>query len=221
MSERHSAATKRVALLQRQGELTPGAFFSYWAGPHAALASALPGLTRYTQNRLVKRVWSRSTEEPDFSFDGVAELEFDGTVATSILSETAQQALLEDETKFIGAITLCRVSPGSRPTWNHRQKIWMACGLSPNQSAVENFVLAIQRTGCAVFSVEQVESTFHRETLGFESSPPTVLATLWFDPDVNIVDQFSSSHWRDVAANCVTRGAAWLVDTIQIVPALR
>jgi uncharacterized protein (TIGR02118 family) len=221
MNERHSAETKRVALLQRQGEMTVDAFFSYWAGPHAALASALPGLTRYTQNRMVRRLWSTSTDEPGFSFDGIAELEFDRTAATSILSETAQQALLEDETKFIGAITLCRVSPGSRHAWNHRQKIWMACGLSPNQSAMETFVLAIQRTGCTDFSVEQVESTFHRDTLGFESSPPAVLATLWFDPAMCVADQFNSSHWRDVAASCVTRGAAWLVDVIQIVPALR
>jgi hypothetical protein len=221
MSEGHTAATKRVALLQRQGNMELDAFFSYWGGPHAELASTLPGLSRYTQNRMIEPLWAVSTDAPAFSFDGVAELEFEKTTAASTSSDATQKALVVDEAKFIGAITLCRVNLGGRHTWSQKQKVWVAGVLSTDKSVLDIFVSAIRCTACTDFSVEQVKSTFRRDTLGFESRPPTAFATLWFDSDVNVTDQFKSDRWRDVADSCLTRGAAWLVEVVQVLPTAR
>jgi uncharacterized protein (TIGR02118 family) len=63
-----------VIYLKRRADLPQPAFFSWWLGPHRALAEQLPGLRRYTI--------SLATDAPEGPFDGMAELWFDDLAAT-------------------------------------------------------------------------------------------------------------------------------------------
>ena len=174
---------KRCCLLRRRRDLSVAAFRDHWAGPHAAIARTLPGIARYTQNRVAKQLWERHAVAPAFGCDGIVELEFrdEKAMAEANASDAARRFLPEDELRFLDAITLCVAPAGARQTWPGKVKLMLAGRL---QDGVPDGALqdALGTSGCVEYSVDRVSATFHREDLGWEAEPPHVFSTLWFDP---------------------------------------
>src|SRR4051812_46215206 len=109
VSEPESAPAKRCCLLRRRRDLSFETFREYWAGPHAAIARTMPGIARYTQNRVAEQLWERHTGSMAFECDGIVELEFrdEKAMAEANASDEARRLLPEDELRFLDAITLC------------------------------------------------------------------------------------------------------------------
>ena len=66
---------KRMTLLAKREGLSTSDFRSYWAGPHAALALGMDGISKYTHNRVDKVLWT-TDGAPRFCIDGIVELYF-------------------------------------------------------------------------------------------------------------------------------------------------
>ena len=62
MKYRQTNMTKRMTLLAKKEGLSTSDFRNYWAGPHAALALGMDGISKYTHNRVDKVLWT--TEDP-------------------------------------------------------------------------------------------------------------------------------------------------------------
>jgi uncharacterized protein (TIGR02118 family) len=104
---------KVVFMLRRRDGITRDEFQRYWKGEHAELVKRHAerlGVRRYVQTHardtdLDDALAASRGSEPR-QYDGVAELWWDSTddlvqAATSEEGQTAQQALLEDERRFI------------------------------------------------------------------------------------------------------------------------
>ena len=104
---------KVVFMIRRREGMTREEFQRYWRGEHAELVkrhAGLLGLRRYVQTHATKTdlddalAGSRGSEP--HQYDGVAELWWDSIddlvrAATGEEGQAAQQALLEDERRFI------------------------------------------------------------------------------------------------------------------------
>jgi uncharacterized protein (TIGR02118 family) len=104
---------KVVFMIRRREGMTREEFQRYWSGEHAELVkrhAALLGVRRYVQTHarntdLDDALAGSRGSEPQ-QYDGVAELWWDSIddlvqAATSEEGQAAQQALLEDERRFI------------------------------------------------------------------------------------------------------------------------
>lgn len=212
-----SHLTKRCSLLRRRRDLSVEAFRAYWAGPHAALACRMPGIKQYTQNRMSEPLWT--LERAGFDCDGIVELEFrdQQILAEANKSDTARRLLPADEPNFMEAITLCAVSEGARQIWTGMQKVMLAAVVGANVS-FDRVRELCKATGCREHSFDSVSGTFHRDGLPYETEPPNLFATLWFDAGDNLEELFSSrSLWPGDATKCFTRGSAWLADPLAVV----
>lgn len=223
-SEDLSRWAKRTSLLQRRPGLSVDAFRAHWAGPHAAIACTMPGIARYTQNRVDQRLLAWSAQGPAYESDGIVELEFhdEAWARASTRSETALRLLPEDELRFMGAITLCRVACGARQTWPGHVKVMLAARLAGEPAAaLKTLASVLHQSGCKDSSVEAVRDTFHRDTLRYEQEPPHVFATLWFDPAADLAEVVDSrSEWMRAARACIGRGSLWRCDPLKIVDTL-
>lgn len=99
---------KRMTLISRRSDLTFDEFVAHWAGPHAAIAVQMPGLTSYFQNRAVQVIWTLEGDA-GFQIDGIPELSFESQAAMEHAgtTEVVRQLLPADELRFLSGITLC------------------------------------------------------------------------------------------------------------------
>jgi hypothetical protein len=219
---RHNGlAGKRTSLLQRRQDSTVQDFREHWVGPHAAIACMMPGIARYTQNRVIERLWQAAGSAQGYDCDGIVELEFrDEQAAAEANASNAVRTLLpEDEPRFLDGITLCRVPSGARQNWPGMVKVVIAARLADESAAgLEVFEKALTRTECAECSADPVIESFHMPKLRHEAEPPHVFATLWFPSDRDVSEVFSErSAWSQAASRCTRRGAAWWCDALPIV----
>lgn len=179
----------------------------------------MPGVSRYTQNRVLERLWASEPEAYDC--DGLVELEFrdEQALREANASETVRKLLPEDEPRFVEAITLCRVPAGARQTWPGRSKVMLAARLRDDaENGSERLQDLLASSGCLASSIDMVADVFHRPGLLHESEPPQVFATLWFDPRDDLREIFvERSPWSMSAASRLERGAAWLCDPLVVV----
>ena len=211
--------TKRCSLLRRRRSLTHDAFRAHWAGPHADIARLMPGIARYTQNRIADRLWSLPV--PAFDCDGIVELEFRDARAMSEAnaSDAVQRLLPEDEPRFVDAITLCRVPAGACQTRAGRTKAMLAARLSDSSAgSLDALREAVQASGCIECSIDPVQGSFHRQQLSHEAEPPHAFATLWFEPQADLRAAFAEgSGWDRAARACIVRGTVWHIDALPII----
>lgn len=211
MSTTQPAPLKRCSLLRRRADMSVDAFRTHWAAPHAAIARSMGGIARYTQNRVDQVLWERNEGEGAFPCDGIVELEFqDGpALAQANASPAVQRLLPEDEPRFMAAITLCNVSAGARQTWPGRTKVMLAATLGGTCSD-HDMHAALAASGCLEHSMDRVLAVNHRATLAYETRPPHLFATLWFDGPTIAPD------WARAIARLVERGTAWHIDPLPI-----
>ncbi len=221
LSKQSDFIGKRCSLLKRRQDLSVQSFRDHWAGPHAVIARAMPGISRYTQNRILECLWTRQPSFETSSCDGIVELEFrdEPSLLEANESDAVRRLLPEDEPRFLSGITLCRVPVGARQTWQGMSKVMLVARLTdPNGSPVEKMEALLLASGCVESSVDVVADAFHRSHLAYESDPPEIFATLWFDPRSDLQKAFGEhSAWHKAAAKCLIRGAAWLCDPLAIV----
>jgi hypothetical protein len=181
----------------------------------------MPGIARYTQNRVSEGLWNHSESKYAFECDGIVELEFrdEQSMVEANASETVRTLLPQDELNFLAAITLCRVPIGARQTWDGKVKAMLAGKLARASSLtrLHEFLGGIEPRP-AEFSIDLVLGASHREELDFERDPPNVFATLWFDPHHSLKTIFGpTSHWSKMAPSFISRGTLWRCDTLAIV----
>lgn len=207
---------KRTTLLQRRVDWSPQEFSDYWAGPHAAIALGIPHVTTYTQNRVIRPLWSLAGV-PAFECDGVVELEF--LDAPSMLdagqSLAVRELLPADELRFLRGITLCSVPRGARQIQAGVNKVMLAA--CPRDGWAD-FRALLERCGSRVFSVDPVHSVGHRPGLTFEPDPPQFFATLWFPVAADMYAAFApGSAWDARSDGVFRRATVWHMDPLPII----
>ncbi|CAG9274260.1 hypothetical protein C7402_102561 [Paraburkholderia unamae] len=179
----------------------------------------MPGIAAYTQNRVDARLWSYPSEAA-YECDGIVELEFEHEAAMAAAGETAvvREWLPADELKFLDGITLCRVEDGARQIRPGLLKVMIAAKLlDESESAIRRLQESLGLAGCVEWSTERVETTAHRESLGFEGDPPSVFASLWFAGEGDASRAFASGNWLKALESAVRRATAWQMDPLKIV----
>jgi uncharacterized protein (TIGR02118 family) len=90
---------KVMFLVTKRADLSREEFQRYWREVHAPLVAKMPGLRRYTQDRVVP-----DPQQGDSPLDGVAELWFDSLDAfQAALAAPEGQAVLADVPNFLDA----------------------------------------------------------------------------------------------------------------------
>jgi len=210
---------KRISLLRRRQDMTVDAFRAHWAGPHADIAREVPGIARYTQNRVKEVLWVTPHDHGEYLCDGLVELEFLDAHAMQLAGETvAVKALLpEDEMRFLQGITLCRTTKGARHLWPGMHKVMLAIRWEAVGCRGLSLDAWIQATGCLEYSVETVASAFHRAQLVHEPLAPHMFATLWFDHLASARRAMApQTSWSMSARAAMSKATAWLVDPLPI-----
>jgi uncharacterized protein (TIGR02118 family) len=92
----------RMGLLTRRPDVSPEAFRRHWREIHGPLAARLPGLRRYRQIHLLRRVALDGVADPGWPLDGISQLWFAaGADMRALASTPAYGAVAADEPRFM------------------------------------------------------------------------------------------------------------------------
>lgn len=194
-------------------------FRNYWAGPHAALALGMDGISKYTHNRVDKVLWA-SAEKPVYDIDGIVELHFKDAEAMRLAQASAvgQEYIPADEPIFLKGWTLCVVeTDGEEPT-NLSRKVIVPFHASPEERdelwrdlsrlAVSDRVLA---------TLNWTVSTAKRDRLWAEPNPPAGFICIWFESVAKAHEAFEpTSDLCHLIESHVSDAAAYLIDVRRI-----
>lgn len=212
---------KRMTLLARRDGLSTSDFRSHWAGPHAALALGMEGISQYTHNRVDKVLWSTQSP-PTFTVDGIVELYFrdDAAMRQAQASPTGQRHIPADEPLFLKGWTLCIVETEGRepPARGARAKVVIPflLGGQPRERFGRAFAQYADGAGLP-FALNWTVSTARRERLWTEPQPPDGFAVLWLasvaDAHDALVDESPLCRLLAAHAHAAT---AYLIDELVI-----
>lgn len=218
MTSRNSIKAKRTSMLRRRHDMSKEEFFAHWAGPHADIAKQIPGVSVYTQNRIVTDIWS-TPNNSIYHCDGIVELEFQDAQSRidAGSSDAVSRKLPQDELNFLDAITLCLVDGGVPHVRHGWIKVILGGYLHQGYNAqdLEQFIAS---SDVQHFSLEKVHEAFGRTSLAVEIKPPQVFATIWFAEEPQLKRFFcSASHWDQKAREIFQLCTVWHVDPLAIV----
>lgn len=205
---------KRMTLLARREETSTSMFRTYWAGSHAQLALSLPGVCKYTQNRVDGVLWQDESGEP-FRIDGIVELFFTDadTMATAQASDTGRLLIPEDEPKFLKGWTLCVVDTEG-PHDHAGVKVLLPIAVTPG-IAIDDAAAALRDVssvaGCAAVAINRVRHHAKRDRLWCEPVPPDLVAVYWFDGKDSAIAAFAPGGVFDITLKSLTRKASALL----------
>lgn len=210
---------KRMTLLAKKEGMSTSDFRGYWAGPHAALALGMAGISKYTQNRVDKVLWATDAH-PSFCIDGIVELYFrdEDVMCDAQASTVGKRHIPADEINFLKGWTLCIVdTEGDDTAQGCPVKVIVPFLL--DASLKEKFSLALAqyaRKEKLSFAINWTMTTARRERLWSEPSPPDGFAIFWFESVASAHDAFDE---RDICRLFVRHratAAAYLVDELSI-----
>ncbi len=211
---------KRMTLLARKEGFSTSDFRSYWAGPHAALALGMEGISKYTHNRVDKVLWSMD-DPRRFSVDGVVELYFrdEEAMRDAQASSVGRRHIPADEPNFLKGWTLCIVeTEGDQPGMgDHFVKVIVPFLLGT--SSKEKLGLAVTQYASEVnlrFALNWTVSTARRERLWCEPSPPDGFAVFWFDSVASAHDAFDEGVICNLLAAHSATATAYLINELPI-----
>lgn len=175
---------KRITLLRRRPDLSEAAFRAHWATPHAAIARRFSGMSKYTQNRVQRVLWSSGPDA--FQIGGVAELWFESAEAGAAAGQSSVTAdLIEDEPGFLSGLTGLIIGESWAMQSDARHKFMIfgrfdapdqmrseACRLLKHDSLQGN----AQEFGC-----DLLFPGFVRQILWHEPVLPNLVITVWYD----------------------------------------
>lgn len=215
---------KRMTLLAKRDGMSTSDFRGYWSGPHGKLALEMEGISRYTQNRVDKVLWSRFGV-PAFSVDGIVELWFEGEDAMrrAQASPIGKVHIPADETNFLRGWTLCIVDGPVTEAVSHGVKVMLPFFLKAN---AERRIFDDQLTGLVrevglekmgTFSLNWTASSARRDRLWAEPLPPTGFAVFWFANLSSAHDAFAADGLlAHGLQSIVDEGTAYLVDPLRM-----
>lgn len=212
--------TKRMTLLSRKEGLSTADFRNYWAGPHAALALGMEGISKYTHNRVDKILWN-SHDEPASSIDGIVELCFrdEDAMREAQASSIGRRHIPADELNFLKGWTLCIVNTEGDETRDHRCPVKVIVPFLLGSSSSQEFGHALSdhaREAGLRLSMNWTVSTARRERLWSEPSPPDGFAVIWFDGVAAAHDAFDEGAICSLLAFYSSRATAYLVDELLV-----
>lgn len=220
---------KRMTLISRRPDLTFDEFVAHWAGPHAAIAVQMPGLTSYFQNRVVQVIWSLEGDA-GFQIDGIPELSFESQAAMEHAgtTEVVSQLLPADELRFLSAITLCSLE--SDRHWQCRNRI------ASNSTKV--LVLAARRPGlgdaefrqgveslaelCSAHSdgvqIDWTRGDYGRPNLRREPIAPELFLTVWLATAARCTTLFADgTEFKALSRSLFCRVSALRCDPLRVI----
>lgn len=214
------ALIKRMTLLARRDGTSTSAFRTYWAGNHAQLALSLPGVCKYTQNRVDNVLWKDGSDEP-FCVDGIVELFFTDAeiMAVAQASDTGSLLIPEDEPKFLRGWTLCVVETDG-PHDHTGVKVLVPIAVQPGiavTDAADKLRDVTRVVGCTAVSINTVLQNAKRDRLWSEPVPPDLIAVYWFESVNSAVGAFSEHGvFNDVLVDIARKASALRCDPLTI-----
>jgi uncharacterized protein (TIGR02118 family) len=109
-----ATAIKRMSLLRRRANVSPGEFASEWRNVHGPLVKTLPGVLGYRQNLITGRQVPKGTPVAyeGLPIDGIVELWFESTdTLNAAFASPAGRETMAHASTFIGEITTFLVEP--------------------------------------------------------------------------------------------------------------
>ena len=165
---------KRMSLLHRRPDLSKEAFSAYWAGHHAAIARDYPGLAKYTQNHVFRRL--DAAERDVFETDGMAELWFPSeTEVAAAMKSSVAPALVADEPNFLAGVTGMLLTGVSVDDGTGGAKVIVLARRKTREGIPEG-----SAAGLLHASVSTVSSVFKRDALAALTTPPDTILTARF-----------------------------------------
>jgi uncharacterized protein (TIGR02118 family) len=208
---------KRMTLLAKKEGWSTSDFRAYWAGPHAALALGMDGISKYTHNRVDKVLWA-SGDAPVFDVDGFVELFFAGAEAMRLAqaSPVGQKFIPADEPLFLKGWTLCVVETDGEEPKERGVKVVVPFH-APSQARAGLWRDLSRMAGGTRFTLNWTVSTASRERLWAEPSPPTGFICVWFESVAKAHEAFEpASELRRVIESQASDAAAYLIDELTI-----
>ena len=203
-----------MTLLARREGTSTSAFRDHWAGGHARLALSLPGVCKYTQNRVDAVLWQDGSGEP-FRVDGIVELFFTDAdiMATAQATDTGSRLIPEDEPRFLKGWTLCVVEtdgPHDHAGVKVLLPIAVKAGMPIGDAAAALRDIA-SVAGCTAVAINTVLHHARRDRLWCEPVAPDLLAAYWFDDTDSAVRAFSQGGVADQTLTKLARKASALL----------
>lgn len=204
---------KRMVLLNRHPDLSRDQFFAYWAGPHAQVASQLPGVSRYTQNQVLECLWSDGGP----AADGIVELWFrdQESMERAAASDVGRRQVPEDERRFLSGITLVNVAPDAVEGRGSFAAKVILVGETVG-AGFHALPLAQEEATWLASCAHVAERVYGREGLRLQSGVSGLL-NLWFDNAEDARAFFARPSTRDVLRRQLRTGVAYLVNPLQII----
>ncbi|PSL79999.1 hypothetical protein C7T35_34555 [Variovorax sp. WS11] len=205
-----------MTLLAKKEGLSTSDFRSYWAGPHAALALGMEGISKYTHNRVEKVLWT-TNDPPCFCIDGIVELYFrdEEAMCDAQASTIGRRHIPADEPNFLKGWTLCIVdTEGDEGDASDRAVkviVPFLLGASPKERFAAEIARYASETGLRL-ELNWTASTARRAQLWSEPHPPDGLAVLWFGSVASAHDAFDEGAICSLLAAHLAHATAYLVD---------
>lgn len=211
---------KRMTLLAKKDGTSTSDFRSYWAGPHAALALGMEGISKYTHNRVDKVLWS-TDDPPRFTVDGIVELYFrdEDAMRAAQASTVGRSHIPADEPIFLKGWTLCIVETEGDEFDMRKKPVKVLVPFLLKTSSKDALSLAVTRLASEVnqqFALNWTVSTARRERLWSEPSPPDGFAVFWFDSVATAHDAFDEGPLCNLLAAHSATATAYLINELPI-----
>lgn len=208
---------KRMTLLAKKEGLSTSDFRQYWAGPHAALALGMEGISKYTHNRVDKVLWS-SDAAPRFTVDGIVELYFsdEESMRRAQASSVGQRHIPMDEPLFLKGWTLCIVETEDKEVSKSENLVKVIVPFLQGDGSAEELGIALARHADFMqlrYAFNWTISTAKRERLWSEPTPPDGFAVFWFDSVASAHETFDGDFcelWKSHSA----AACAYLIDEL-------
>ncbi|MGE0417241.1 MAG: EthD family reductase [Acetobacteraceae bacterium] len=198
-----------MTLLRRRRDMTRDAFSAHWVGPHAEIARRYPGLLRYVQNHVVRRLDPATVD--DFECDGMAELWFaDDAAMRAALDSPVAQELIVDEPRFLTGVTgmILGDAPAGPPLGGMKV---IVLGRAVPGARIE--VGSVQ--GMLNGSMARVQATYRRDALWVVPNPPDTILVAHFATPSLAHAAIDSGVWPQ--AGTLDTWHAYQVDEFRVV----
>lgn len=210
---------KRMTLLAKKDGLSSSDFRQYWAGPHAALALGMEGISKYTHNRVDKVLWS-SDAVPRFTVDGIVELYFSNeeSMRRAQASSVGRRHIPMDEPLFLKGWTLCIVETEGDEVSKTENLVKVIVPLLLGDGSREALGIAIAKYASQMqlrYALNWTKSTSKRERLWSEPSPPDGFAVFWFDSVASAHETFDGDFCEVWKAHSAA-ASAYLIDELKL-----
>lgn len=205
---------KRMVLLKRRVDLSLDQFFAYWAGPHARVASRLPGVSKYTQNQVQECLWMDGGP----AVDGIVELWFrdQESMERAASSDVGRTLIPEDERRFLSGITLVNVKPDAGKAGHGAATKVILVGEAKGGGFDARSLAGGEAAAWLASDVQMAERVYGRDGLLLQQEISR-LVNLWFESAESARGFFARRSTRDVLREQLRTSAAYLVTPLQII----